>query len=75
MLLAESGPKGLAYPHIQEQFAALMKVGLADALPDEINWNLIIENWDLPFPSKIKPSSTNPCSQKELDEIEAYGMR
>jgi len=51
-----------------------MKVGMADAMPDEINWNLIIENWDLPFPHKMKPSATNPCSQLELDEI-ATGKR
>lgn len=69
ILLAQSGPKSLAHPHIQEQFAEIMKVGMADAMPDEINWDLIIENWDLPFPHKIKPSSTNPCSQLELEEI------
>jgi hypothetical protein len=74
ILLAQSGPKALVHPHIQEQFAGIMKVGMADAVPDEINWNLIIENWDLPFPHKIKPSSTNPCSQLEFDEI-ASGKR
>jgi len=74
ILLAQSGPKALAFPHIQEQFANIMKVGMADAMPDEINWDLIIENWDLPFPHKIKPSCTNPCSQLEFDEI-ASGKR
>ena len=71
MLLAKSGPKILAYPHIREQFTAIMRVGMADAQPDEINWNLINENWDLPFPHKMKPSAANPCSQRELDEIAA----
>ena len=51
-----------------------MRVGSADAQPDEIDWNRIVENWDLPFPKKIKPSCTNPCTQKELDEI-AAGQR
>lgn len=74
MQLAESGPGLLAHPHIQELFAGIMRVGLADAMPDEINWNLIIQNWDLPFRNKIKKSSTNPCSQLELDEI-ATGER
>jgi len=74
ILLAQSGPGSLAHPHIQEQFVGIMKVGMADAMPDEINWNLIIENWDLPFPHKMKPSATNPCSQLELDEI-ATGKR
>ena len=71
ILLAQSGAKSLIHPHVQEQFAEIMKVGMADAMPDEIDWNLIIENWDLPFPSKIKTSNTNPCSQLELDEIAA----
>ena len=74
MLLAKSGPKSLVYPHVQEQFAGIMKVGMADAIPDEIGWALIIENWDLPFPNEVKPSSTNPCSQLELFEI-AEGTR
>ena len=74
MLLAKSGPQSLAYPHIQEQFTAIMRVGLADAQPDEIKWDLIIKNWDLPFPNKVKPSAVNPCNQKELDEI-ASGKR
>jgi len=71
ILLAKSGPKVLLYPHIQKQFAEIMKVGLADAKPDEIDWNRIVENWDLPFPHKIKPSGMNPCSQLELDEVAA----
>ncbi len=69
MLLAESGPKALALPHIQEQFAGIMRAGFSDAVPDEIDWDLIIENWDLPFPNKMKKSNTNPCSQLELFEI------
>ncbi len=72
MLLAQSGPRALALPHIQEQFTGIMRVGMADAMPDEICWELIIENWELPFSHKIKPSNTNPCSQLELDEMEAY---
>jgi len=71
MLLAQSGPKVLLHPHIQEQFTGIMRTALADAKPDEINWESIVENWDLPFPHKMKPSSMNPCSQKELDAIKA----
>ena len=63
MLLAKSGPKSLVHPHIQEQFAGIMRLGMADAMPDEIDWGLIIENWDLPFPHKVKPRGENPCSQ------------
>lgn len=71
ILLAQSGPRVLLFPHIQEQFAGIMKVGLADAKPDEIDWQKIVDNWELPFPNKMKPSSMNPVSEKELDEIAA----
>lgn len=71
ILLAQSGPKVLLFPHIQEQFAEIMKVGFADAKPDEIVWQRIVDNWELPFPKKIKPSASNPCSQEELDAIKA----
>jgi hypothetical protein len=49
-MLNNSGPRMLLLPHIREQFAAIMLAGNADAKPDEINWNLMVENWDLPFP-------------------------
>ena len=74
IILAQSGPKVLLFPHIQKQFAEIMQVGFADAQPDEIDWNRIVDNWDLPFPTKLKPSGMNPCSQQELDEI-ADGTR
>ena len=69
--LAESGPQILLIPHIQTLFAGIMKAGFADANPDEINWQRIVDNWELPFPNKIKLSSMNPVNQKEIDEIAA----
>jgi len=74
ILLAQSGPGMLLYPHIQEQFAGLMRNGFADAKPDEIDWQLIVDNWKLPFPHKVKSGPMNPVTQKELDEI-ASGER
>ncbi len=71
MQVAESGPGILVHPHIRKIFGDLMQAAGADAKLDEINWNLVNENWDLPFPHKIKPSATNPCSQEQLDEITA----
>ena len=71
ILLAQSGPKALIHPHIREEFAGIMRAGMADAMPDEINWDLIIENWELPFPHKVKSRAENLCSQKELDGIKA----
>lgn len=67
ILLAQSGPKVLLHPHIQKEFTGIMRVGMADAKPDEINWEAIVENWDLPFKNKVKGTRTNPASQKELD--------
>jgi len=67
LLLARSGPKGLALPHIQQQFEAILKSAGTDAEPGEINWSIVIANWNLPFPHKIKRTATNPVSQEELD--------
>ena len=70
ILLAQSGPQVLLLPYIQEQFAGIMRIGSADAKPDEIDWQRIVDNWELPFPNKItKGNSMNPVGQKELDEI------
>ena len=52
-----------------------MRVGGADANPDEIDWNQIVENWDLPFKNKVKATAMNPASQAVLDmepEMQAY---
>ena len=45
-MLFKDGPECLRLPHIQEQFAAVMKAGMADASPDEINWEGVIALWD-----------------------------
>ena len=74
LLLASSGPKSLAFPHIQEQFAALLKIAHSDAMPGEINWNIIIENWDLLFQHKLKRTATNPVSQEDLDRAAKEGV-
>ncbi|MBA7487091.1 hypothetical protein ES707_22653 [subsurface metagenome] len=67
LLLARSGPKSLALHHIQKQFEGIMKSQCSDAMPDEIDWQAIIDNWDLPFPTKIKRTATNPVGQEEYD--------
>jgi len=69
ILLAESGPHVLLLPQIQEQFAGIMQVTHADAQADEINWEQIVANWDLPFPNKIRRSPMNPCDDEELSAI------
>lgn len=44
----------LRLPHIQALFRQLMAVGRADAQPDEIDWDEVIANWDLPWPPKAR---------------------
>ena len=67
LLLASSGPRCLALHHIQEQFAGILKSANSDAMPGEIDWQAVIENWDLPFPTKLKRSAMNPVDQDDLD--------
>ncbi len=45
--------------HVQTQFAKLMLTGNADARPEEINWQRVHDNWDLPFqkPRRAKRQS------------------
>ncbi len=57
----------LRLEHIQQQFVGIMRAGNADANPDEINWEAIIDNWDLPFKNKVKGRAMNPATQAVLD--------
>jgi hypothetical protein len=40
--------EGLRLPHVQERVIALLKAGNADLRPDEIDWDEVIANWNLP---------------------------
>jgi hypothetical protein len=55
----ENGPEHLRHPQIQEQFAEMMRVAKADARPDEIDWERVIANWDLPV-QVVKGNPRNP---------------
>lgn len=35
---------------VQEQFAAILKVGDSELLAEQIDWNTVVEQWDIPFP-------------------------
>lgn len=57
-------PSSLRVPHIQQQFAKIMASGNADAKPPEINWEHVIEHWDLPF--KVgKKKTIDPVANPE----------
>lgn len=42
-------------PYIQTQFEAVLRVGNADSDAYGVDWNRVVENWDLPFPRKFAP--------------------
>lgn len=42
--------KMLLDQRVQQQFSQIMIVGKADAKPDEINWQRVVDNWELPLP-------------------------
>ena len=44
----------LLWEPIQVHFGELMKAGNADMDPSEINWELVVKHWDLPFPGRKK---------------------
>ncbi len=67
LIFTTLSPEALRLEHIQQQFTGIMRVGSADANPDEINWEVIIKNWDLPFKNKVKGTAANPASQAVLD--------
>ena len=67
LILARSGPRCLALPHIQQQFEAILRSAGTDAAPGEIDWVKVAANWDLPFPRKLKRTARNPVTQAELD--------
>lgn len=44
----------LLWAPLQQQFTVLMQVGRADAKPEEINWQTVHDQWELPFPKQKK---------------------
>jgi hypothetical protein len=50
--IERNGVEILRDPRVQAQFARLLDVGRADASPDEIDWERVITNWELPDPTR-----------------------
>lgn len=40
-------PESLRLPHIQGQFAAMMRAGNAEASQEEVDWDRVIEVWSI----------------------------
>ncbi len=52
--VVRNGPEMFLQPHIQKGFADLFAAGNSDANIGEIDWQSVVENWDLPMPGKPK---------------------
>ncbi len=50
--IEKNGPEILLTPHVQEQFGTLLIIGQADADQSEIDWEVVVKNWHLPFPKR-----------------------
>lgn len=50
--IEKHGVEMLLNPVIQQGFAEVMKAGQADATPQEIDWQRVVENWELPIPKE-----------------------
>ena len=53
--ILKNGIEVLKEPPIQRQFAKILRTGQSDLQSEEINWDRIIAQWDLPFPRGYKP--------------------
>lgn len=53
--ILRNGIEVLRNPNIQKVFSGMLLVGKSDLQSDEINWDRVITNWDLPFPGKGRP--------------------
>ena len=66
LLLARSGPKALTHPDIQKQFFEIAVAQHTDATFAEIDWQRVIANWDLPFPTKVRVRPENPMDEEAI---------
>ncbi len=42
-------PSGLLLPHIQRQFLQIMSIGGSELAVQDIDWDRVIEQWELPI--------------------------
>jgi len=75
LIYARSGPKALRSPDIQRGVFEIVQLHGTDAVFEEIDWNAVIANWDLPFPTPIKRTATNPVTEEELAMARLEGQQ
>lgn len=75
LTLARSGPQLLAHPQIQQMYFDLLQMTGTDVTREEIDWQAIIDHWDLPFPTKMKSLATNPVTEEEIAMAQLEGQQ
>jgi len=50
-------PEAVLLPHIQAQFTAVLRAGLADDEAFNVDWQRVVDNWGLPFPRGHQPEA------------------
>lgn len=55
MGLLRNGIEVLKTPNIQEQFGKMLEVGQSELAVEQIDWDTVIAQWDLPWPKGYKP--------------------
>ena len=63
--LLRNGIEVLRNPTIQNQFAKILEVGGSELLFNEINWDTVINQWELPFPRGGMKCQTTKNSHRE----------
>lgn len=58
--LEKNGVKILKIPAIQAQFADILAIGSSELSFELIDWDTVINQWDLPFPKGYKPHREDP---------------
>jgi len=54
--LLRNGIEVLKNPNIQKQFARMMEVGGSELPMERIDWDTVINQWDMPFPRGHRPT-------------------
>jgi len=53
--IEKNGTGILHNPMVQKQFEAVLNAGESELPIEEINWNCVVDSWDLKWPKGLKP--------------------
>ena len=57
-ILGSNNPEVLLAPHMQKQVGHIMEAGHCDAKLEEVDWQIVVNQWELPFPKKRRTHSS-----------------